>query len=189
MPCQAPHDQAETAFHTALISVLYPMGLVNSILHWGSATLTNKDGSRKAADGGWSPRGTLKRPSVVLEVAWSDTSAKLRRDCQYWVDPLKGEANMAIGIKIHKNAPHITFSQWEWNPELSRAIQTSCLNITKSDDGIQFNPQATPQLVIPFHLFFRRPAENSRERDLIFRAQDLIELATEVWDEQYHEQE
>lgn len=118
MFCQSPHDQAQTAFHTALISAIHPMGLINKILHWGSATLSNKDGLRKAADGGWGPHGT-KRPSLVLEVAWSETSAKLRRDCQYWVDPLRGEASMAIGIKIHTNAPHITIDQWEWSSELS----------------------------------------------------------------------
>lgn len=96
---------------------------------------------------------------------------------------------MAIGIKIHTNAPHITIDQWEWSSELSRPIQTSCLNITKSDDEVRFHPQARPQLVIPFHLFFRRPAEDSRERNIIFEAPELIELATEIWDEQYGEQE
>lgn len=40
-----------------------------------------------------------------------------------------------------------------------------------------------------FTFFFRRPAEDSRERNIIFEAPELIELATEIWDEQYGEQE
>ena len=74
---------------------------------------------------------------------------------------------MAIGVKVHGKKPQITIAQWEWTSELSRPIQTSCLTITKSDGKIRFNPiQPTPQLVTPFHLLFRRPAENNGERDI-----------------------
>ena len=93
---------------------------------------------------------------------------------------------MAIGVKVHGKKHQITIEQWEWNSELSRPVQKAGLTITKSDGKIRFNPiQPTPQLVIPFHLLFRRPAENNGERDIVLATQELVEFATSVWDMQF----
>ncbi|KAJ5125749.1 uncharacterized protein N7443_008793 [Penicillium atrosanguineum] len=188
------HEQAALSFHSALILALQPMGLHKAISSWGSSKIIAPDGTTKEADGGWSPRraprGSPKRPTVVLEVASSETSAKLRRDAHYWVDPARGQANMAIGVKIHAKNPRITIGQWEWSSQLSRPIQTSDLTITRYDDGIRFHTdQPTPQLVIPFHLLFRRPPVNNRERNIVFAAQELVEFATEVWDMQFENEQ
>jgi hypothetical protein len=184
------HEQAAEAFTEMLILALKQRDLHNMIFSWRSTTLTAEDGSVKEADGGWGPRRpprrAPKRPSVVLEVASSDTPGKLRRDAQYWVDPEKGQANMAIGVKVHGKKPQISIEQWEWSSELSRPIQTSCLTITRSDGKILFDPdQPTAQLLIPFHLLFRRPAENNGERDIVLATQELVEFATLVWDMQF----
>jgi hypothetical protein len=191
MPLPA-HEQAAVAFDDTLKSALQERGLQNAIFSWRSTTLTAEDGTRKEADGAWgprrTPRGAPKRPSVVLEVASSETSGKLRRDCHYWVDPARGQANMAFGVKVHARIPKITIEQWEWNSQASRPIENQHLTITKSrsDGKVRFDPeQATPQLLIPFHLLFRRQAENHRERDIVFSTQELVELATLVWELQF----
>ncbi|KAJ5938930.1 hypothetical protein N7466_002064 [Penicillium verhagenii] len=193
MPCKA-HEQLAVAFDDMLKISLQPMGLHRAIFSWHSTTLTAQDGSIKEADGGWSPRrpprGALKRPSVILEVASSETAAKLRLDAHYWVDPARGQANIAIGVKVHVKKPHITIEVWEWDDRFSRPTRTQYLAITKSDEKIRFDPNPNPQIMIPFHLLFRRPAENIRERDIVFATQDLVEFATMVWDMEFdYEQE
>ncbi|KAJ6012005.1 hypothetical protein N7499_013025 [Penicillium canescens] len=186
------HEQAAGAFDDTLKSILQERGLQNTIFSWRSSTLTAEDGTRKEPDDGWgprrTPRGAPKRPSVVLEIGSSETPGKLRRGCHYWVDPARGQANMAFGVKIHVNIPKITIEQWEWNSEVSRPIRKQYLTITKSrsDGKVRFDPeQPAPQLLIPFHLLFRRSAENNRERDIVFRTQDLVEFGTLVWDMQF----
>ncbi|KAJ5826580.1 hypothetical protein N7447_003343 [Penicillium robsamsonii] len=58
--------------------------------------------SRSRKEAWWGPRRpprrAPKRPSVVLEVTSSETPDKLRRDAHYWVDPAKGQANMAFTV-------------------------------------------------------------------------------------------
>ncbi|KAJ5493635.1 hypothetical protein N7463_009722 [Penicillium fimorum] len=195
MPVSA-HEQAATGFNDTLKSALQERGIEKTILSWGSTTLTAEDGTTKEADGGWGPRrppcGAPKRPSVVLEVVSSETPAKLRRDANYWVDPAKGQANIAFTAKVHAKIPQITIQQWEWNSEVSRPIRKTDLTITKSksDGKVYFIPDQTiPQLLIPFHLLFRQPADNHRERDIVLGTQDLVEFATLVWDMQFQNEQ
>ncbi|CAG8410405.1 unnamed protein product [Penicillium salamii] len=184
------HHQAVAAFDETLKWALGQMGLHRALLSWGSSTLTGGDGTIKEPDAAWGPRQpprcASKTPSLVLEVAMSETSAKLRRDAQYWVDPTRGLAGMAIAVAVHAKKPQITIEQWEWNSQLSRLIQGSSLAILKSDGEVRFHPdRPTPQLLIPFHLLFRRPAEGDKERDIVFGTQELVEFATLVWDMQF----
>jgi hypothetical protein len=181
------HELVAVTFNDTLKSALRKRDLHGLIYSWGSTTLTGGDGTTKEADGGWGSRrptrGTPKGPSVVLEVASSQTPGKLRRDCHYWVDPARGHADLAIGVKIHAKKPEITIDQWEWNPQCSRPIQKAHLTISKSNGETRFDPdQPTPQLLIPFHLLFRRPGENNHERDIVISAQELVEFATLVWE-------
>lgn len=186
------HEQAAIALNDMLQNALEQMGLSKTILSWGTTTLPGPDGSSKQADGGWSPRrpprGAPKRPSVVLEVGALETSAKLRRDAYYWVDPARGNANMAITIKMHQKKHQIIIEQWTWNTQISRPIQKSHLTLKETNGKIYFDPDhPTPQLVIPFQSLFRRPAENNREQDVLFATQDLVEFATMVWEMQFED--
>jgi hypothetical protein len=186
------HEQANLAFCYMLKTALKPMGLDWAINDWGRTTLSAADGTIKEADAGWSPRrgprGAPKRPSMVLEVGWSETSARLRRDAHFWVDPARGEAKTAFSVKLHANKLHITIDQWEWNAQTSRPERKASLSITKKtpDGRVSFDPpQPQPQLVIPFELLFLRPVDgNSKERDIVFSTQELVEFASLVWDSQ-----
>jgi hypothetical protein len=189
MPVRA-HEQATIAFDDMLKLALQPMQLHRMIGSWLSTTLTGADGTSKEANGGWGPRrapgGAAKRPWVILEVASSETSGKLRRDAHYWVDPAGGQAIIAIGVKVNGKIPKISIGKWEWDAQYSRPTQTFDVTITKSDAGIHFEPdQPTPRLEIPYETLFRRPKEINREQDVVFAAQELIEFATEVWEVQF----
>ncbi|KAJ5467299.1 hypothetical protein N7475_005051 [Penicillium sp. IBT 31633x] len=187
------HEQAAMAFNDMLILALTPMGLHKAIQSWGNTVMLATDGTKKQADGGWGPRRTPRnaprRPTVVLEIANSETYTKLRRDSQYWVDPERQEANVTIGVKLHTEKHEMTIDQWQWSSDTSRSINTTHLNIRRNPNGtVYFHPDSPlPQLVIPFHLLFRRSAAENREHDIVIAAQDLIEFATMVWEVQFEQ--
>ncbi|KAJ5822630.1 hypothetical protein N7447_004970 [Penicillium robsamsonii] len=175
------HEQATMAFNDMLILALEPMGLHKAIKSWGDTVMLAIDGTRKQADGG--------RPTIVLEVANSETYAKLRRDAQYWIDPERQEANVAIGVNLHTKRPEITIDQWEWSSQTSRSINRTHLTISRKSDGaVYFDPHhPLPQLVIPFESLFRRPAQINGERDIVIGTQELVEFASMVWEMQFEQ--
>jgi hypothetical protein len=183
--------EAALIFHDMVEEALEPMGLKNAIQSWGSTIMVATDGTKKQADGGWGPQrppsAAPRRPALVLEVSNSRSYAKLHRDVQYWVDPEKQEANVAIGISLHRNKPEITIDQWECSPGISQPIQKAHFIIgERSNSQVYFNSETPlPQLVIPFQLLFRRPVENNREHDLVIATRELVEFATMVWDMQF----
>ncbi|EKV11480.1 hypothetical protein PDIG_50130 [Penicillium digitatum PHI26] len=185
------HEHATQAFHSMLMQAIEPTGLHQKIQHWGKTTMLALDGTRKEADGGWSllrhSRGVPKRPTVVLEVANSETYAKLQRDAQYWLDPARQEANVAIGVNLNTQKPEIIIDQWHWSSGLSQPILQTHLTLRETSNGtVYFDPDTPlPQLIIPFHLFFRRPAQENRERDIVIATQELVDFATQVWEVQF----
>jgi hypothetical protein len=44
-----------------------------------------------------------------------ESETKLRANATVWVDPSRGEANIAITIKIKRGRPLLKIDQWEWN--------------------------------------------------------------------------
>jgi hypothetical protein len=75
----AAHHQTALAFHDTLKLALQQMGLLGAIFSWGTTTFPATDGTVKQADMGWGPR----RPTVVLEVGSSETSARFRGDFHF----------------------------------------------------------------------------------------------------------
>ncbi|KXG54036.1 uncharacterized protein PGRI_071800 [Penicillium griseofulvum] len=186
--------EAALIFHDMIEEALEPMGLKNAIQLLGSTIMLATDGTKKQADGGWGPqrppRDAPRRPTLVLEVSNSRSYAKLHRNVQYWVDPEKQEANVAIGISLHRNKPEITIDQWECSSGVSQPIQKAHFIIRGRSNGqVYFNSEnPLPQLVIPFHLLFRRPAENNREHDIVISTRELVEFAIMVWDMQFKDE-
>ncbi|KAJ5159091.1 uncharacterized protein N7500_008742 [Penicillium coprophilum] len=187
------HEQATFAFDNMLKMALQPMGMHNAIQSWGGTEMLARDGTRKRADGGWGPRRpprtAPRRPTVILEVANSETYAKLRRDAQYWIDPERQEANVAIGVNLHTKRPEITIDQWEWSSQTSRPTnRTHFIVSRKSDGAVYFDPHhPLPQLIIPFESLFRRSAQINSERDIVIETQELVEFVSLVWDVQFEQ--
>ncbi|OQE37788.1 hypothetical protein PENCOP_c009G08977 [Penicillium coprophilum] len=187
------HEQATFAFDNMLTMALKPMGLHKEIQTWGGTEMLAMDGTRKRADAGWGPRRpprtAPRRPTVVLEVANSEAYAKHRRDTQYWIDPERQEANVAISVNLHTKRPEITIDQWEWSSRTSRPINRTHLTISRKSDGaVYFEPHhPLSQLVIPFESLFRRPAQINREHDIVIDTQDLVDFASMVWDVQFEQ--
>lgn len=181
------HHQIIKAFDKAIDRSLIPMGLDRAILTYGAVTI-DVNGISKEADWGWGPRrpppGSPKRPSVVLEVAISETQAKLHRDVDLWLDPARGNARIAIAVKANRKRPMITMERWEWNQNDGKSEKSQHVEIWESKTGEGVSVSGSP-LIIPFHLLFLRASECPRETDLSIGEEELKEIAKWVWEAQF----
>lgn len=182
------HQKAIAAFHSEIQAALAPMRLDRAVDTYATVDFyVDDNGKKKQPDEGWGPkrppRGCPRRPTVVLEVAVSETEAKLHQDVDMWVDPARGNANIAIGVKVNRQQLIITVDKWEWDPIHQQSNSTQRIVIEKSATGDQVTVSEAP-LIIPFNLLFRRPASSPEETDIHIGEQELKEIAAEVWDTQ-----
>lgn len=59
---------------------------------------------------------------MVLEVAMSETERKLRRDIDLWLDPIRGNANIAMAIKVNRRRPMNSIDKWVWDHANGRSL-------------------------------------------------------------------
>jgi hypothetical protein len=182
----AEHTKACAAFRSEIQTALVRMRLDRAVdIYAHMDVVVGENDQKKLPDEGWGPkrppRGYPRRPTVVLEVAVSETQAKLRQDAEMWVDPARGKANIAIAVKVKRRQQFITFDKWEWDSTSGQSENTTHIVVAKSAAGDDFTVSESP-LTIPFHLLFRRPASSPSEADIEIGEQALKDIATEVWD-------
>ena len=112
---------------------------------------------------------------MVVEIAISQTRTRLQRDIDLWLDPSRGNANVAIAIKANRTRPLITIDKYEWDHGNGQAQISQHIEIRESDIGGQVSGSGAP-LTIPFDLFLR-PPQPPREGDLIIGRQEIVEIA------------
>jgi hypothetical protein len=175
------HRCAARAMNTIIEKALEDMGLGRDFESFAGVEV-NVGANRKVPDEGWAPminpREGSSGPAVVLEVGVSESETKLRADARMWVDPSRGQANIAITIKIKRDQPLMKIDKWEWDadvgrPRVNRHIEIRGARGTASVSG--------EPLLIPFHQIWRRAAQYPRERDIVLNVEDLVFLATHVW--------
>lgn len=129
------HSQIGSAVNKAIDNALRRMGLDLAINHYHAADI-DVNGRMKQPDMAWgptrTPRGRHKRPTVVLEVAVSETKSKLHRDMDLWLDPGRGNANVAIGIKANRKRPMISIEKWVWDDVKAEPFNHSILKFQKT---------------------------------------------------------
>ena len=86
-----------------------------------------RDGKGKVPDAAWgprrSPRGIPKSPTVVLEVAVSETDKKLQSDIRFWLND--GNARSCLTARVTRNTPEIRLERWELNYGNARSCLTA----------------------------------------------------------------
>ncbi|KAG0158997.1 Dehydrogenase, E1 component [Penicillium digitatum] len=99
------HHDVVQAFDKAIDSALTQMGLDRATFSYTEVNI-DVNGTSKQPDWGLGPRrvprGTNRWPTVVAEIAISQTRARLQRDIELWLDPSRGNANIAIAIKASR---------------------------------------------------------------------------------------
>lgn len=176
------HSQVAGKLHTAVLIALLPMGLKQKIQVYGGVNVPVGNGNIKQPDGGWGPirhaRGVPIRPGVVVEVGVSESETKLRNDARMWVDPARGEVDMAIILKVNRRKPQLKFDTWEWDSGIQCPHVTQSCVIERSGDKTTVSHHP---ITIPFGYIFQRSPDIPRETDIRLEKQDLIDMASSVW--------
>ncbi|KAJ5212944.1 hypothetical protein N7449_000113 [Penicillium cf. viridicatum] len=177
------HEVASEIFHDVLHDAVKSMGMDRSLHPTGSATHHAAMGG-KEADKAWQPirlpRGRSKDwPSVVLEIAFSESRAKLQSDIRYWLRASGGDINVVITLQINQHSPNITIENW--GTQGKKPVNHLHQTVQISRKGSKITTTGSP-LVIEFEkLFLRHPTE-PRERNIQIDDGDLQFLAESVWD-------
>ncbi|KGO36318.1 hypothetical protein PEX1_029330 [Penicillium expansum] len=182
MASSAEHATASYALDHAITECLLPMGLSTKIHGYPGAVIAGRDRG-KAGDHGWGPRrpppGYPKRPSVVLEVAYSESDSKLNSDVRFWLDPDDGNARICLTLRIDRDEPNIRIERWNLHNDRPHRSQVVWIKRASNRMRVDNHP-----LVIPFQDLFLRPPSTPAERDLRISAQALEDIADRIWDMQ-----
>lgn len=143
----------------------------------------------KQPDNAWGPRRPPPGhdrywPTVVTEIAYSETPSKLNSDVRFWLEGTGRNAQAVVTLIIDQKALRITVEKWQ--PQNSRAHRAQRITISK------MNEQTTVEggsLVIGFQELFLRPSDAPKETDFELGDQRLTLLATIIWEQQEQERE
>ncbi|KAJ5196061.1 hypothetical protein N7449_006540 [Penicillium cf. viridicatum] len=174
------HSSAIGAVDDAITAALLPMGLFGHLHKYPNTTI--QGGTRgKQPDQGWGsrrpPRGFEKRPSVVLEVAWSESDSKLNSDVRFWLDPANGNARICLTLRVDKREPAIRIENWRL--QNGRPHRVQMIRVTKVSNQITVT---NDPLIIPFEDLFLRPPSIPAERHIEISQQALELIADKIWD-------
>ncbi|KAJ5603903.1 hypothetical protein N7537_006859 [Penicillium hordei] len=174
------HSTAITAVDDAITAALLPMRLFRHLDKYPNTT--TQGGTRgKQPDQGWGskrpPRGCERRPSVVLEVAWSESDSKLNSDVRFWLDPAEGNARICLTLRVDKRQPAIRVENWRLQNGRPHRVQMIPVNKVSNLTTVRNAP-----LIIPFEDLFLRPPSIPAEGDIEISQQELKFIADTIWD-------
>ncbi|KAJ5154766.1 uncharacterized protein N7500_010205 [Penicillium coprophilum] len=180
------HTQLAFTLHRAVDKALARMGLDEALYQYLGVDI-DMNGRKKQPDMGWGPRQPLhsypKRPSVVLEVMVSETPKKLRQDVDLWLDPVRGNANVVIAIKLSRRRAMVTIDLWKRDTVDGKSINSQHIEVSKNKyDEVKLSGGP---LVIPFCLLFLRDPQTPRETDVIIDKEWLQMVAELGWEMQF----
>ncbi|KAL2849943.1 hypothetical protein BJY01DRAFT_245739 [Aspergillus pseudoustus] len=185
MGTSSAHENAAEEFSDALTTALARIGMRREIQRIGTAMHEAPTG-RKQADKAFRPtrlpRGRFRDwPTVVVEVAYSESISKLQSDVRYWTRAGAGEVKVIITICVARNRPEIIIEKWgvdyQGNKSREQTVQIRKVGSRSRVSG--------GHLVLEFErLFLRAPTTPREQRNVQITEEDLEGLAAHVWYEQ-----
>lgn len=178
------HARAPQALGEMLFDAVSPHTLTKSLISSAGQKLWG-DGRAKVSDHGWAP---LHRPmvqdqtwpSLVVEVAVSESRAKLRADVAFWLTQTYDQVNIVITIEIAKTrSQQIRIDKWVRGHD-GQPFQDKTVTIKKTSLQDKKPIVENAPLTIPFdQLFLRQPL--AEETDIVMSAADLGIIGIKVW--------
>jgi hypothetical protein len=191
------HGVAADAVDELIKLQLMSMGLRNAIHGFPNSTIVGTTPTRaKEPDYGWSPRRTPRqpgpsqplRPSIVLEVTYTENDKKLNTDVRYWLSPNDGNVKMCLTLRIDRKNNEIRMESWtrreaDDNNNNRAGIHRNQVIYARMINGRSVVTGDHP-FRIPFDSLMLRPIDPSRaaEKDLLFSREDLEGVAEYIWD-------
>lgn len=194
-----PHETAAEEFAFAPILLVERMGVRRRIASRG-ATRTDTPDGKKEADRSWAPayrpgESYRKWPTAVLEVGYSETSAKLEQDMAWWLNGSAGQVHQGLTIDIQRGSKNIHISSWApacpyVTPRTGRNGRVSAqpkesLLPPRRLQRVKIIPGQPPRveggdLVVYFKsLLLENPGAG--EGDFILPRDELLDIAEPVW--------
>lgn len=175
------HSQAMEVFGQMLTEALVPMGL-NRALHSYVRKRVSGETRNKIADKGWSPSrlplGRSKKwPSVVLEVAVSESQPKLQSDIRFWFRESQGDVKIALAFTVDRKRPHVVIEKWEYQDGWPHRTEKTTMHRGR-DNRVHVNGTLT----IEFEKLFLRATAAPREKDVQFSEGEMKALAEAIWE-------
>lgn len=178
-----PHGAVGGELHGIILSSILPMGLKNTLKTYvGSRTWGDGEKRAKEPDYGWGPKrrapGQPDRPTIALEVAYSEADKVLQSDIRFWLSPRDGNANACF--TVHIQLSNIRVEQWHRSDQ-SKICRKGVVWIRKTTDCLIVDNNYP--IRISFEDLFNRRPDCPRERDIEISPENLRELARTVWDD------
>lgn len=183
MPARV-HAQAGMGFRQIIFDSLSSRNR-KSLVDFGTVDLNINNRTRKPDQG----LGPLNRPTVhdqdwpslVIEVAFSESRTKLDSDARLWLTGTHNQVNTVITIAITKTRLQtITISKWTLSPNDGQPHCAHQVIIQKTSAQDKTPNVRNAPLGIGFDEIFCRSPQ-SPETDIILDAVTLGEFATTVW--------
>ena len=187
MPNSWPHEAAAAAFGNLFLDAVEPTGLKYALLDLRSAPF-KRENKAKQPDNAWTPRRpppgqSQDWPTLVVEIAFSETPSKLGSDVCFWLEGTKRTAQVVLTLTINRQNPQITLERRELQNSRAHRVQKITIYKVNQRTMVQGGP-----LVIGFKELFLRPSDTPRETDIQLGEEKLSLLATMIWEAQEQEQ-
>ena len=127
-------------------------------------------------------------PTIVFEVADSESLRQLKNGAQWWLSNSGGQVQIVLIFLIQERSRTIQIEKWETRPTTGRTtrsnqppaqVPTQIQQIIISPNNVTGAP-----LILHFHLAFLRAINQNAvppEHDFTFTAQDLRDWANNFW--------
>lgn len=184
---ESPHEICAQAFG----GIMTDQAMENQVrrqLNSRGATQQETSDRLKEPDLSWGPRflppdRSLEWPTVVLEVGYSETRAKLQQDMSFWLNKSDESVLMAISIDIKRPSGDIYICSWERGIPSPADPEPQPLKLQE----IKISPTKPASytgdpLKIQFSKLLLRQPSPPAENDFVFSKEDLLDMAERVWE-------
>ncbi|KAJ9192424.1 hypothetical protein DTO164E3_8356 [Paecilomyces variotii] len=185
MPISSEHGAAASGFEARMTLALAHMGLESKVTGSGSAGHRGYDGG-KQPDCQWRPTrpppGRSKEwPTVVVEVAVSESASKAMSDVRWWLRQGDGDVQIVVILRVDRQGPKITLEKWGRGSNEQPHRHSSVVVYKNSNQPIKVDDGP---LVIEFEKLFLRAPDCPKEKDIILGDEELKGLAKRIWNAQ-----
>ncbi|KAL3493264.1 hypothetical protein BJX62DRAFT_235341 [Aspergillus germanicus] len=185
MITSAAHDAAAALFNEQFESAVNRVGMKGALhprragAHYAAIGAKQPDDAYLPVQ--LPPGRTPRWPSMVVEVAFSETATKLASDVRYWERASAGDVKLITTIRVFRNRPEIVLENWGINHHGKRErAQSITIKLVAGKAKVSGGP-----MVLDFEkLFLRAPMTPRERRNVVIRDKDLKLLAQHVWMEQ-----
>ncbi|KAJ5977859.1 hypothetical protein N7501_001201 [Penicillium viridicatum] len=129
------------------------------------------------------PKRDSRWPTIVVEVGWSETKAKLKQDIRFWFCESNQQVNVALTIKVTEKG-NITIDKWGLNTNTGDVEPVQTMSIYRKRRARRTSPNQyhiSGSIDIPFQDCFLR-AKRGNETDFRLSHDNLKSIAEVVWE-------